>query len=264
LEAHGSFEQVQYIVARLRGPAGCPWDKAQTHSSLKRYLLEETYEVLEAIDQEPEKLAEELGDVLLQVLLHAQLAADEGEFNLGEVMAALSAKMIRRHPQVFGELSPGQAGLNWEQLKQAERAEKGEVLASVLDSVPSEMPALLQAQDLQRKAAGQGFEWRSFEEILTKLVEEVAEVKAAQNQEERLEEMGDVLAVLANAARWLKIDAEEALRLANRKFRRRFRAWEQIVKEGNLNPREMELPALEALWQAARKRVDPKPGQSIS
>lgn len=260
LEAKGSFEQVQYVMARLRGPGGCPWDREQTHESLKRYLIEETYEVLHAIEETPEKLAEELGDVLLQVLLHAQLGAEEGEFDISEVMAELSAKMIRRHPHVFGDVEVSGAAevtRNWEQLKKAERHQKGEVPASVLDGVPNEMPALLQSQTLQRKAADLGFEWRNFEEILDKLVEEVREVKEARNHAELTEEIGDVLAVVVNAARWLKVDAEDALRLTNNKFRRRFMAWEQIVRDRDLKPRDMSLPELIELWKEARRRVDP-------
>ncbi len=259
LEAAGSFEQAQYVVARLRGPEGCPWDKEQTHASLKRYLLEETYEVLHALEEEPEKLAEELGDLLLQVLLHAQIAAEEQEFDIAEIMNLLSTKMIRRHPHVFSttQVSGSEEVVwNWEQIKKAERAQAGEVPDSVLDGVPLEMPALLQSQNLQRKAADLGFEWRSYDQIIDKLVEEVREVKEVQNHEELIEELGDVFAVMTNAARWLKVDAEEALRWANNKFRRRFRAWEQIVRERDLNPHAMALPELEALWQEAKKRTE--------
>jgi tetrapyrrole methylase family protein/MazG family protein len=264
LEARGSFEQVQYVVARLRGPGGCPWDREQTHKSLKRFLIEETYEVLHAIEEKPEELAGELGDVLLQVILHAQIAAEEQNFDIAEVMAELATKMIRRHPHVFSDTKvDGAADVirNWEALKRAERSQKGEVPHSVLDGIPDEMPALLQTQNLQRKAADLGFEWRNYEEILEKLVEEVREIKEAKTYEEQVEEIGDVLAVLVNAARWLKIDAEDALRLSNRKFRRRFMAWEQIVRERNLNPRSMPLPELVQLWQEARQRVDPPKAQ---
>ncbi|MEI6045820.1 MAG: nucleoside triphosphate pyrophosphohydrolase [Chloroflexota bacterium] len=267
LEARGTFEQVQYIMARLRGPSGCPWDREQTHASLKRYLIEETYEVIDALEEEPEKLADELGDLLLQILFHAQLAAEESEFDISDVMESLSTKMIRRHPHIFATTQvSGSAEVlrNWEQIKQVEHAEKGKVRDSVLDGVPREMPALLQSQDLQRKAAGLGFEWRNFDEILDKLVEEVREVKETKNHQELVEEFGDVLAVLANAARWLKVDAEEALRFANNKFRHRFRAWEQIVKERHLDPHQMALPELELLWKEARQRVDEKISSPLS
>lgn len=259
-EARGSFEQIQYVMARLRAPGGCPWDREQTPASLKRYLIEETYEVIHALEEEPEKLSEELGDLLLQVLFHAQIAAEAGEFDIGEVLGGLSDKMIRRHPHVFaGTEVSGTADVlrNWEQIKKVERAQNGVVQHSVLDSVPHAMPALLQSQDLQRKAADLGFEWRGYDQIVDKLVEEVNELKAIKNHEELVEEMGDVLAVLSNAARWLKVDAEEALRFANNKFRRRFGAWEQIVKERNLDPHKMALPELEKLWKEARQRVDP-------
>ena len=257
LEAIGSFANIHYVIARLRGPGGCPWDREQTHGSLKRYLIEEAYEALHALDEEPEKMAEEFGDVLLQVILHAQLGADEGDFTIREVMSELARKMIRRHPHVFGDVTVSGAPevvLNWEQIKKAERAQNGEASRSVLSGVPRAMPALLQAQNLQRKAADLGFEWRNLEQVLDKLVEEVEEVRHTTNQAELVEEIGDVLMVLAAVARGLKVDAEEALRLSNNKFRGRFEAWETIVHERNLNPRQMELPELEALWQEARQR----------
>lgn len=258
LEARNTFEGVQYVVSRLRAPGGCPWDRAQTHESLKRYLIEETYEVIQALDEEPEKLPEELGDLLLQVILHSQIAADDGDFNISDVFSELSNKLIRRHPHVFAARKfdgADEVVRNWEQLKKDERASKGEEPRSVLAGVPREMPALLQAQNLQRKAGDFGFEWRNFDEVLDKLVEEVGEIRRATNYEEQLEEMGDVLMMLANSARWLKIDAEEALRLANNKFRRRFQHWEDIVRERNLEARNMSSAELEEVWQEARSRA---------
>jgi tetrapyrrole methylase family protein/MazG family protein len=258
LQALGTFENVQYVIARLRAPEGCPWDRKQTHDSLKRYLIEETYEVVHALDEDPDKLAEELGDLLLQVLLHAQIAAEDKEFTIADVMTELGNKMIRRHPHVFGEAKVEGAEevvRNWEQLKKAERATKGEEVKSVLAGVPRDMPALLQAQNLQRRAADLGFEWHNYEQVLDKLVEEVGELRQTENEEERLEEMGDILMMLANTARWMKLDAEEALRLANNKFRRRFEQWEEIVCERNLDARQMTSPEIEALWQEARQRA---------
>lgn len=256
LEGKGSFATLQYVVARLRAPGGCPWDREQTHLSLRRYLLEETYEVLEAIEEHPDKLAEELGDLLLQVVLHAQLAADDGEFTIREVMEELTDKMLRRHPHVFGEVQVNGAGevvRNWEEIKKAERTSRGDKRKSVLEGVPKHEPALLQAQNLQRKAAGLGFEWRKYDEIMDKLMEEVSELRNITNHDELVEEFGDVLAVLTNAARWLKVDAEEALRKANNKFRRRFGEWEKLVEERQLNPRSMDLNSLVALWDEAKQ-----------
>ncbi|NWJ47174.1 MAG: nucleoside triphosphate pyrophosphohydrolase [Chloroflexi bacterium] len=258
LEATGSFANVQYILARLRGPGGCPWDREQTHTSLKRYLIEETYEVIHALDEAPEKLVEEFGDLLLQVVLHAQIGADEGEYDIREVMRELSLKMIHRHPHVFGVTNVNGAEEvvhNWEQLKKIERAGKSEEEQSVLGGVPHEMPALLQAQNLQRKAASLGFVWRNLDQVLDKLVEEIEEVRHTTNHEELVEEIGDVFMVMCAAARDLKVDAEEALRLANLKFRKRFTEWEKLLHERNLDGHKMELPELETLWQEARKRA---------
>lgn len=255
LEATGTFANAHYIVARLRAPDGCEWDKKQTHASLKRHLIEETYEVIHALDEEPDKLPEEFGDLLLQILLHAQIAAEEGEWSIADVMHEMSSKLIRRHPRIFGDGDSSENQLNWEQIKQAEQAAKGEPPTSILAGVPPYMPALQQSQALQRKAAELGFEWRNFDEIIDKLVEEVNEVRQTTNHDELVEEIGDVLKVLASAAQWLKVDAEEALRLANQKFRRRFEQWENIVRERQLQPSNMELPELEALWQEARQRA---------
>jgi tetrapyrrole methylase family protein / MazG family protein len=256
MEAAGTFNNAQYVVARLRGPAGCEWDKAQTHASLKRHLLEEAYEVIHALDEDPDKLPEELGDLLLQILLHAQIAAEEGEWSIMDVLREMSEKLIRRHPHIFGpEAEAGAERPNWEQLKLQEKAARGDQ-SSVLAGVPRDMPALQQAQALQRKAGDLGFKWRSLDEVLEKLVEEVGEVRRTTNQAELVEEIGDVLAVLASAAQSLKVDAEEALRLANLKFRRRFEQWELIVKERGLDPHKMEAAQLQAVWTEARQRAD--------
>jgi tetrapyrrole methylase family protein / MazG family protein len=259
LQAIGTFAAFQYVVARLRAPGGCPWDREQTHASLRRYLIEETYEVIEAIEEHNDKLPEELGDVLLQVVLHSQLGADEGEFSIRDVLQEITEKMIRRHPHVFGEVqvnSAGEVTQNWEEIKKAERNSKGEKRKSVLDGVPKHEPALLQAQNLQRKAAGLGFEWRNYSEIIDKLVEEVTELHNATDYDNLVEEFGDVLAVLANAARFMKVDAEEALRKANQKFRKRFGKWEEIVETRQLEPRKMELPELVDLWNEARSLTE--------
>ena len=234
MKASGTFEAAQYIVSRLRAPGGCDWDRQQTHESLKRHLIEETYEVIQALDEEPEKLPEELGDLLLQVLLHAQIASEDedDDWSITDVMREMTDKLIRRHPHIFGP-NPGGPRPNWEELKRAEHANQGEETRSVLAGVPSATPALQQMQAIQRKAGALGFEWHSFDEVINKLVEEVSEVRQAQNQAELTEEFGDVLAMVASAALWMKVDAEEALRLACLKFRRRFEQWELLVQAGN-------------------------------
>lgn len=256
LEALGTFANAHYVVARLRGPDGCDWDKAQTHASLKRHLLEEAYEVIHALDEKPDTLPEELGDLLLQILLHSQIAAEEGEWNIADVFREMSEKLIRRHPHIFGPKDENKTERpNWEQLKLQEKAARGDQ-SSVLAGVPRDMPALQQAQALQRKAGDLGFKWRTFAEVMEKLVEEVDEVSRTTNQAELVEEIGDVLAVLASAAQGLKVDAEEALRLSNLKFRRRFEQWETIVKERGLDAHKMDLDQLQAIWTEARKRAD--------
>ncbi len=255
LDAFGTFANAHYVVARLRAPGGCDWDRAQTHASLKRHLLEEAYEVIHALDEEPEALTEELGDLLLQILLHAQIAAEEGQWSIADVFREMSEKLLRRHPHIFGPEAGKTEKPNWEELKRSEKAAKGDQ-SSVLAGVPRDMPALQQAQALQRKAGDLGFKWRTFEEVIDKLVEEVQEVREATNHAELVEEIGDVLAVLASAAQGLKVDAEEALRLANLKFRRRFEQWEAIVKERGLDPHKMDLAGLQAVWTEARQRAD--------
>ncbi len=256
VEALGTFANAHYVVARLRAPHGCEWDREQTHTSLKRHLLEEVYEVVHALDEEPESLPEELGDLLLQIILHAQIAAEAGEWSMTDVLREMSEKLIRRHPHVFGE---AQTRPNWEEFKKTEREAKGETNPSVLAGVPREMPALQQAQALQRKAGGIGFEWRNFDEILDKLTEEINEVRKITNHDELVGEIGDVLAVIASAARWLKVDAEEALRLTNNKFRRRFEQWENLVRERQLDPAKMTPPELQELWLDARRRLGEQP-----
>lgn len=254
-DAFGTFANAHYVVARLRAPGGCDWDRAQTHASLKRHLLEEVYEVVHALDADPDALAEEMGDLLLQILLHAQIAAEAGEWNISDVFREMSEKLVRRHPHIFGPEASTTPKPNWEEFKRSEKAARGDQ-SSVLAGVPRDMPALQQAQALQRKAAGLGFKWRTFDEVINKLVEEVQEVKETTNYDELVEEIGDVLAVLASAAQGLKVDAEEALRLANLKFRRRFEQWEAVVKERGLDPHTMDLAGLQAVWTEARKRSD--------
>jgi tetrapyrrole methylase family protein/MazG family protein len=231
-------ETLRYITMRLRrDPDGCPWDRQQTHQSLTRYVIEETYEVVEALEENDlEKLAEELGDLLLQVYLHAEIARQDGDFNIGDVFEHVSAKLIRRHPHVFGQIeveNAGQVVQNWEEIKRQERIDAGKdvQLESVLDGVPHASPALIMAQKYQKRAAKTGFDYKNLQAVLAKLTEELQELQEAATPEHQFEEMGDVLFMIARVARELNIDAEEALRSANRKFRRRFQAMERITRQ---------------------------------
>jgi ATP diphosphatase len=254
-------------MARLRGPGGCPWDREQTFDTIKRHTLEETYEVFDAIERRAwPDLKDELGDLLLQVLFYAQMAAEAGYFDIGDVAANLNAKLVRRHPHVFpvnGELadaSDANAVLrNWEQIKRAEKtgAARAEVGASGLDDIPRSMPAVLEAGKLGSRAAKVGFDWPSADGIFAKLQEEIAELQAelpasgAAEQERVQDEFGDLLFTAVNLARHLKVDAESALRAANAKFRARFRAMEAIAGGydalARLSPEE-----LDALWNRAK------------
>lgn len=251
----GSFERFQEVIAHLRAPEGCPWDRKQTHASLRKYLIEETYETIEAIDNDDaESLAEELGDVLLQVVLHTQIATEAGDFRMADVLNNVIDKMIRRHPHVWGEVQADtaeQVKLNWEALKRQEKAARGEPpqAASVFDGVPPGLPALAQASSYHERAARTGFDWSTLEEVLGKLNEEVAELIAAQTDAERQDEFGDVLTTLVNVARWLKLDPETALRNSNTKFKRRFQFIEQHA-EAPVNT--LTLEQMEALWAQAK------------
>ncbi len=231
-------ETLRYITMRLRRePDGCPWDRKQTHTTLTRYVIEETYEVVEALEEnDMEKLAEELGDLLLQVYLHSEIARQEGDFAIGDVFEHVNAKLIRRHPHVFGDVNVSEAEqvlVNWEAIKQQERITAGKDVEaeSVLDRVPLASPALVVSQEYQKRAAKTGFEFDTLQDIFAKLAEELQELQEASTLEHQREEMGDVLFIVAKIARWLHIDAEEALRHANRKFRQRFQAMEELIRQ---------------------------------
>ncbi len=247
-----SFESLVNIIVRLRGPGGCPWDREQTHISLKPYLLEEAYEALEALDEEdPVKLKEELGDVLLQILLHSQMAREEGTFQIGDVVSGLAQKLVRRHPHVFGTAEAKDAQqviARWEELKREERGEQ----ASILEGVPKGMPSLVTSQTMQRRVSRVGFEWRDRDELLEKLREEVEEVWAATDPEQRLVEFGDVLFVLADAARWLGVDGDEALRQANQRFRQRFQYMEESCRRRGVALDSLSPEDWRRLWQEAK------------
>jgi tetrapyrrole methylase family protein/MazG family protein len=259
-------ETLRYITMRLRRePDGCPWDRQQTHESLKRYVIEEAYEVVEALDEnDMEKLAEELGDLLLQVYLHAEVARQADEFTLGDVYEHVNAKLIRRHPHVFGDVEANTAGQvvqNWEAIKKQERADAGKDVhsESVLDRVPQGTPALMVAQEYQKRVVKTGFEFTSLEGVYAKLDEELAEIRAASTIEEQTDEIGDVLFIIAKLARFLKIDAEEALRQANRKFRRRFQLMEGYARVEQRPLTSYTIPEWEALWSRAKAEINNHP-----
>ncbi|MBI2906747.1 MAG: nucleoside triphosphate pyrophosphohydrolase [Chloroflexi bacterium] len=250
-----SFDEFRRIISALRGPDGCPWDKEQTHESLKRFLLEECYETLEALDEgAPARLCEELGDVLLQILLHAQIAAEAGEFSMDDVIEGIALKLIRRHPHVFGDVKVGSAAdvvQNWEALKRHERGE-GE---SLLASVPPSMPALAYSQAIQRRAAQAGFDWKDISGVLDKVKEELEELKAATDEKKRLHEFGDVLFAVVNAGRWLGVDCEEALRLSNARFYHRFRYIEEAAAARGVSVRDLSFEDLNTLWEEAKTEL---------
>ncbi len=248
-----AFSRLVDLLDTLRGPQGCPWDKEQTHESLKRYLLEESHEVFEVIENNPEKLPEELGDVLLQVLFHAQIASEEGRFTIDDVLESLRDKLVRRHPHVFGEQKVKDAReveANWEELKRGERTGQPDI--SLLGSVPSAMPALAYSQLVQERAARSGFDWEETDGVLDKVAEEVREIKEARSQEERARELGDLLFSIVNAARWMGIQSEDALRQASARFRSRFLEMERLAGERSLGFTGLSLDEKEALWNEAK------------
>ncbi len=255
VEDLGSFATLEYIMARLRAPEGCPWDREQTHASLKPYVIEEAYEVLEALDAEDMvKLQEELGDLLLQVVFNAEVANEAGNFDMRDVVTGITSKLIRRHPHVFGDVAVADAQevlVNWEAIKRTEREHK----QSMLDGVPKQMPALSYSESIQKRAARVGFDWKDYEGVLDKLSEEVKELQNVPNSEERLQEFGDILFAVVNVARWLDIDAEEALRLSNTRFRERFAYMEQLCQVRELNFADFTLDQQNALWEEAKQKL---------
>jgi tetrapyrrole methylase family protein/MazG family protein len=244
------------IIARLRAPDGCPWDRKQSHASLRENLLEECYEVLEALDEKDSgKLEGELGDLLMQVVLHAQIATETGDFKMGDVIKSINAKLIHRHPHIFSSRRVKDAeevALNWEVLKQEER----EAGTSILDSVPKQMPALGYSQAIQRRVAQVGFDWEDDDGVIDKLAEEVSEFKQAGGQEQKESEFGDLLFTMANIARRLGIDLEAALREANRRFFGRFTYMEELCRQRGLNFGELSFAEQNALWEEAKKGVE--------
>ena len=227
LETGTSLSAFQEIVAHLRAPEdGCPWDQKQTHQTLRAHLLEETYETLDAMDaNNPAGMAEEFGDLLLQIVLNAQIAAESGDFAMSDIIKGIYDKIVRRHPHVFGEQQVdgvGEVLKNWEQLKEQERKDNGQTEKGILDGVPLSFPALNQSQEYQDRGARVGFDWSEISGVLDKLVEEIEEIRQATNDEELASEIGDLFFVMVNFARWQNVDAESALRGANMRFKRRF------------------------------------------
>ena len=259
--AHPEFDRLVRTMWRLRQPDGCPWDREQTHRSITKNMVEEAYEAVEAIEaDDAEHLVEELGDVLEQVVLHAQIAADEGAFTIDDVVHGLNEKLVRRHPHVFGEHAAagdgGEVQDIWDEVKAAERAAAGEKDArpqGLLDSVPRSLPALMQCQKISKRAAKAGFEWPDEAGVWEKVAEERAELeREALGSPERAAEFGDLLFALVNVARWEGIDAEEALAGANRKFRNRWARMEALAAEAGLDLEELDTDAMNELWDRAK------------
>lgn len=257
---HPEFDRLVRTMWRLRQPDGCPWDREQTHRSITKNMVEEAYEAVEAIEaDDTAHLVEELGDVLEQVVLHAQIAADDGAFTIDDVVRGLNEKLVRRHPHVFGEHAAAADGGEvvdiWDDVKAAERAAAGEDERpqGLLDSVPRSLPALMQCQKISKRAAKAGFEWRSVEGVWDKVAEERAEFeREAPGSPERAAEFGDLLFSLVNVARWEGIDAEEALAGANRKFRRRWSRVEELARERGLEAKSLGDALLNELWERAK------------
>ena len=252
-----SFRKLIEVVDTLMGDSGCPWDKVQTRESLKPYLVEETYETLEALDaNDPEKIKDELGDMLYQILFHSKISSLSGEFDIGDVINNLNEKMIRRHPHVFNAEplnNPDQVIKQWEEIKKDEKAQADQ--KSILDSIPKHLPSLLRAQKLQKKTAKEGFDWDQVSDVFNKLDEEISEFKEAILKEKGADiqgELGDVLFVLVNIAKFKKVDAEEALRSTNNKFIKRFQYIEQKVTKKGKTLKETPLKEMENYWKEAK------------
>jgi tetrapyrrole methylase family protein/MazG family protein len=260
-----SFESFAEIVAHLRAPNGCPWDREQTHESLRKHLLEESYEAISAIDSgDFTDMREEFGDLLLQVVLQSQIANEENQFNVNQVIHGIHSKIVRRHPHVFGDLKlDGVEGVlaNWEKLKENERRELAlsdvegkKEEKGLLDGVPKALPALSQAQEYQDRAARVGFDWPEIEGVLDKVKEEIEEIKNAESNFELASEIGDLFFALVNVARWKHVDAESALRGTNMKFKKRFDYVGQGAKKQGRNLSELSLEEMDTLWNAAKKQ----------
>jgi tetrapyrrole methylase family protein/MazG family protein len=266
------FEKLVAVQARLRAPDGCPWDREQTHESLRTYLIEEAYEVLEALESGNDaKFAEEMGDLLLQIIFHSQMAQEKGRFTISDVIREIHDKMVRRHPHVFGEKRAKDSAevlRNWEQIKSEERLSKAEATdnhaegkvtkeVSLLDGVSRALPATLEGFQLTRKASRIGFDWEDAGGIFEKMGEETRELQSALKTKETVrveEELGDLLFAAVNLARFLKVDPEIALKKANAKFARRFRVMEKLSRESGREFKNLPREEMEALWNTAKGR----------
>ena len=250
-----SFEALTEIVAHLRAPNGCPWDREQTHESLRKHLLEETYETLAAIDSgDFESMQEEFGDLLLQVSLQTQIASEGGRFNITPVIRHIHDKLVRRHPHVFGDVQVSGVDAvleNWEKLKEKERGDSKE-RKGLLDGIPFALPALSQAQEYQDRAARVGFDWPAIDGVLDKIAEEIQEVRAVGDEAQLAEEMGDLFFALVNLARWKKVDAEAVLRETNAKFKRRLRYVEDGARVRDRSLSDMSLEEMDVLWEESK------------
>lgn len=267
------FERLVELQARLRAPDGCPWDREQTHATLRTYLIEEAYEVLDALESGSDaKFAEELGDLLLQVVFHAQIATEQGRFTAADVIREIHEKMVRRHPHVFGEKRANDAAevlKNWEQIKAEERKKSAKPAdsaappqESILDGVPNTLPAVMQGFQLTRRAARIGFDWENVEGVLEKLAEESSELRgaiAAQSAPKTEEEMGDLLFAAINVARFLGVDPEIALKKANTKFTARFREMEQMARASGRKIADVPRTEMETFWDRAKGKTLSKP-----
>ena len=248
------FNNLKRIIAQLRAPDGCPWDRAQTHDSIKQYLIEEAYEVIQTIDESKmDKLCDELGDLLLQVLLHTQIAEEKGEFNMEDVIHSISEKMIRRHPHVFCDVkadSPDEVVANWDEIKRKENNGEG----SLLDSVPKNIPSLAYSHAIQNRAARTGFDWKDFDGILDKVMEELNEIRQAETQQQKVHEFGDLIFVLTNVARWLNIDPELSLHQANDRFYHRFKYMEEVCEDKGIQLGSLSFDEQNQLWEEAKRK----------
>jgi MazG family protein len=257
-----TFERLVAIMARLRSPDGCPWDREQSFDTIKPYLLEEAYEVMDAIDaRDWPALADELGDLLLQVVFFAQMASEQNSFSINDSIEAINSKLVRRHPHVFGNgtaKTADEVKTRWDEIKAAEKKDAGKTEKGLLDSIPRTQPALVEAQQIGNRVAKVGFEWENVSGVLAKLHEELAELERAGtggSPEEVEDEIGDLLFVLVNLARFHRVDAEQALRKAYAKFRRRFSYVEQGLATRGKSCSEASLEEMEGLWQEAKTRV---------
>lgn len=246
------FDKLVEIMEILRSEKGCPWDKVQTHDTLKRYLLEETYELIEAIEnKEPKAIKEELGDLLLQIVFHSQIAKEEDNFNINDVIETITQKMISRHPHVFGEAefkTPQEVLAQWDDRKK----EEGKLHESILEGIPLALPALLRAYKIQSRVSKVGFDWESAQGVIEKIKEELKEVQEAIDSNDKTkieEEIGDLLFSIVNLARFLKIDPETALRKTNRKFEERFKKLEKIAQQKDKSLKDMTLNEMDSLWE---------------